>query len=325
MRKPRVLVSMLVWVLGWFAAASSSLADVYPTRPIRLVVGYSAGGATDQIARLMGQKLSEALGQPVLIENRPGAGASIASEAVAKSAPDGYTIFMSTIANTINTSLYPALPFDFARDFAPITLVATIPNVLVVNPGVAAKDLKEFIALAKSKPGEINFASSGSGSSIHLSGELFNLVAGVKLVHVPYKGSAPAMTDLLGGQVQSMFDNMPSALPHIKAGKLRALGLTSAVRSAAAPNIPTLAEAGLPGCEIISWFALSAPAKTPKEVIARLNLEATKALRLADVREKLAAMGAEPAPGTPEALAALIKAETAKWAQVVKQSGARVD
>lgn len=325
MRKPRFLVSMLVLVLGWFAPASSSFADVYPTRPIRLVVGYSAGGATDQIARLMGQKLSEALGQPVLIENRPGAGASIASEAVAKSAPDGYTIFMSTIANTINTSLYPALPFDFARDFAPITLVATIPNVLVVNPGVAAKDLKEFIALAKSKPGEINFASSGSGSSIHLSGELFNLVAGVKLVHVPYKGSAPAMTDLLGGQVQSMFDNMPSALPHIKAGKLRALGLTSAVRSAAAPNIPTLAEAGLPGCEIISWFALSAPAKTPKEVIARLNLEATKALRLADVREKLAAMGAEPAPGTPEALAALIKTETAKWAQVVKQSGARVD
>lgn len=325
MRKPRFLVSMLVLVLGWFAPASSSFADVYPTRPIRLVVGYSAGGATDQIARLMGQKLSEALGQPVLIENRPGAGASIASEAVAKSAPDGYTIFMSTIANTINTSLYPALPFDFARDFAPITLVATIPNVLVVNPGVAANDLKEFIALAKSKPGEINFASSGSGSSIHLSGELFNLVAGVKLVHVPYKGSAPAMTDLLGGQVQSMFDNMPSALPHIKAGKLRALGLTSAVRSAAAPNIPTLAEAGLPGCEIISWFALSAPAKTPKEVIARLNLEATKALRLADVREKLAAMGAEPAPGTPEALAALIKTETAKWAQVVKQSGARVD
>lgn len=325
MRKPRFLVSMLVWVLGWFAAASSSLADVYPTRPIRLVVGYSAGGATDQIARLMGQKLSEALGQPVVIENRPGAGASIASEVVAKAAPDGYTIFMSTIANTINTSLYPALPFDFARDFAPITLVATIPNVLVVNPGVPARDLKEFIALAKSKPGEINFASSGSGSSIHLSGELFNLVAGVKLVHVPYKGSAPAMTDLLGGQVQSMFDNMPSALPHIKAGKLRALGLTSAVRSAAAPNIPTLAEAGLPGCEIISWFALSAPAKTPKEIIARLNLEATKALRLADVKEKLAAMGAEPAPGTPEALAALIKTETAKWAQVVKQSGARVD
>lgn len=325
MRKPRFLVSMVVLVLGWFAAASSSLADVYPTRPIRLVVGYSAGGATDQIARLMGQKLSEALGQPVVIENRPGAGASIASEVVAKAAPDGYTIFMSTIANTINTSLYPALPFDFARDFAPITLVATIPNVLVVNPGVPAKDLKEFIALAKSKPGEINFASSGSGSSIHLSGELFNLVAGVKLVHVPYKGSAPAMTDLLGGQVQSMFDNMPSALPHIKAGKLRALGLTSAVRSAAAPNIPTLAEAGLPGCEIISWFALSAPAKTPKEIIARLNLEATKALRLADVKEKLAAMGAEPAPGTPEALAALIKTETAKWAQVVKQSGARVD
>jgi tripartite-type tricarboxylate transporter receptor subunit TctC len=320
----RQFVSMLVLVLGWFSA-SPALADVYPSRPIRLVVGYAAGGATDVIARLVGQKLSEALGQPVVIENRPGAGATVASDMVARSAPDGYTIFMSTIANTINSSLYPKLPFDFVRDFSPITLVASIPNVLVVHPSVPAKDLKEFIALAKSKPGEINFASSGSGSSIHLSGELFNLVAGVKLIHIPYKGSAPAMTDLIGGQVQSMFDNLPSALPYIKAGKLRALGLTSNVRSAAVPTIPTLAEAGLPGCEIISWFSLSAPAKTPNEIIARLNAETAKALMQPDIKEKLAAMGAEPIPSTPEAAAAFIKTETAKWAQVVKASGARVD
>jgi tripartite-type tricarboxylate transporter receptor subunit TctC len=320
----RQFVSMLVLVLGWFSA-SPALADVYPSRPIRLVVGYAAGGATDVIARLVGQKLSEALGQPVVIENRPGAGATVASDMVARSAPDGYTIFMSTIANTINSSLYPKLPFDFVRDFSPITLVASIPNVLVVHPSVPAKDLKEFIALAKSKPGEINFASSGSGSSIHLSGELFNLVAGVKLIHIPYKGSAPAMTDLIGGQVQSMFDNLPSALPYIKAGKLRALGLTSNVRSAAVPTIPTLAEAGLPGCEIISWFSLSAPAKTPNEIIARLNAETAKALMQPDTKEKLAAMGAEPIPSTPEAAAAFIKTETAKWAQVVKASGARVD
>jgi tripartite-type tricarboxylate transporter receptor subunit TctC len=320
----RQFVSMLVLVLGWFSA-SPALADVYPSRPIRLVVGYAAGGATDVIARLVGQKLSEALGQPVVIENRPGAGATVASDMVARSAPDGYTIFMSTIANTINSSLYPKLPFDFVRDFSPITLVASIPNVLVVHPSVPAKDLKEFIALAKSKPGEINFASSGSGSSIHLSGELFNLVAGVKLIHIPYKGSAPAMTDLIGGQVQSMFDNLPSALPYIKAGKLRALGLTSNVRSAAVPTIPTLAEAGLPGCEIISWFSLSAPAKTPNEIIARLNAETAKALMQPDIKEKLAAMGAEPIPSTPEVAAAFIKTETAKWAQVVKASGARVD
>jgi tripartite-type tricarboxylate transporter receptor subunit TctC len=277
------------------------------------------------IARLVGQKLGEALGQPVIIENRPGAGATIASDVAAKSAADGYTIFMSTIANTINTSLYSKLPFDYARDFAPVTMVATITNVLVVNPAVPARDLKEFIALAKAKPGQINFASSGSGSSIHLSGELFNTVAGVRLVHVPYKGSAPAVTDLIGGQVQAMFDNLPSALPHIKAGKLRALAVTSNVRSPAAPTIPTMAEAGLPGCEITSWFALVAPAKTPREIVARLNAEAAKILNQADVKERLAAMGVEPASSTPQALADFIKSETVKWAQIVKVSGARVD
>lgn len=325
MQGKRLWVSLFAVVLGWLAAATCALADNYPSKPIRLVVGYAAGGSTDVIARLVGQKLSEALGQPVVIENRPGAGATIASDYAAKAAPDGYTLFMSTIANTINTSLYAKLPFDFARDFAPISLVATVPNVLVVNPAVPAKDLKELIALAKSKPGEINFASSGSGSSIHLSGELFNLVAGVKTVHVPYKGSAPAVTDLIGGQVQMMFDNLSSSLPHVRAGKLRALAVTGATRSAAAPDIPTMAEAGLPGYEITSWFALVAPAKTPPEILARLNAETTKILKLADVKEKLAGLGAEASSSSPDFLAEYIRTETAKWAKVVKASGARAD
>lgn len=323
MKKIHLLLTLLAAAL--LTGAPLANADTYPAKPIRMIVGYAPGGATDVIARLVGHKLREALGQPVIIENRPGAGATIASDVAAKSAADGYTIFMSTIANTINTSLYSKLPFDYVRDFAPVTLVATITNVLVLNPAVPAKDLKEFIALAKAKPGQINFASSGSGSSIHLSGELFNTVAGVRLVHVPYKGSAPAVTDLIGGQVQAMFDNLPSALPHIKAGKLRALAVTSNVRSPAAPDIPTMAEAGLPGCEITSWFALVVPAKTPREIVARLNAETVKVLNQADVKEKFAAMGVEPASSTPEALADFIKSETVKWALVVKASGARVD
>jgi tripartite-type tricarboxylate transporter receptor subunit TctC len=305
-------------------SALTARADPYPSKPIQLVVGYAAGGSTDVIARIVGQQLSEALGQPVVIENRPGAGATIASAQVARSAPDGYTIFMSTIANTINTSLYPKLPFDFATDFAPISLVATVPNVLVLNPAVPATTLKEFIALAKSKPGEINFASSGTGSSIHLSGELFNTVAQVRLVHVPYKGSAPAVTDLMGGQVQSMFDNLSSSLPYIKAGKLRALAVTSAHRSIAAPNIPTMAEAGLPGFEVTSWFALVAPAKTPRAIITRLNNEVRKILERSAINARLAELGVDAAPSTPEALAKWISSETAKWAGAVKASGTKI-
>ena len=302
-------------------SATMTRADSYPSKPIQMVVGYAAGGSTDIIARIVGQQLSEALGQPVVIENRPGAGGSLAAAQVARSAPDGHTIFMSTIANTINASLHSNLSFDFAKDFAPISLVATVPNVLVVTPAVPATTLKDFIALAKSKPGEINFASSGVGSSIHLSGELFNTVAQVRLVHVPYKGSAPAVVDVMSGQVQSMFDNLSSSMPHIKAGKLRALAVTSATRSAAAPDIPTMAEAGLPGFEVTSWFALVAPAKTPRAVIARLNAEVRKVLEQSGVKARLSELGADVAPSTPEALAALITSETAKWAEVVKASG----
>ncbi len=325
MSSARPLVSLFAGLVASLAAPALGLADAYPTKPIRLYVGYAAGGSTDVIARLVGQELSQALGQPVVIDNRPGAGATIASDIVAKSAPDGYTIFMGTIANTINTTLYRKLPFDFERDFAPISMVASVPNVLVVNPGVPARNVQEFIALAKAKPGEINFASSGSGSSIHLTGELFNLVARVQLVHVPYKGSAPAVADLIGGQVQSMFDNLSSSLPYIQAGKLRALAVTGATRSPAAPDIPTMAEAGVPDCEVMSWFALLAPAKTPDEIVARLNAETVKILARPDVKQRLAALGADAASSTPEALAAFIKSETAKWAKVVKASGASVE
>lgn len=319
-------------VLGPLALAAAlaaghlpAAAQAYPAKPIHLVVGYAAGGSTDSVARLLGQKLAEELGQPVIVENKPGAGATIASDYVAKAAPDGYTLFMSTIANTINTTLYKRLSFDFERDFAPVSLVATVPNVLVVNPEVPAKTVKEFIALAKSKPGGINFGSSGSGSSVHLSGELFNMVAGVQLTHVPYKGSAPAAVDLMSGQIQAMFDNLSTALPFIKAGKLRALAVTSAERSPAAPDIPTMAEAGLPECEVLSWFALVAPAKTPKDIVDRLNAATVKALADPAVKQQFAALGADPVSSTPAVLADLIKSETAKWAKVVKASGASVN
>lgn len=329
MDRRHLLLSTLMGAAALLAAPFTGTlpaqADTYPSRPIHLVVGYAAGGSTDQIARIVGQKLSEELGQPVVIDNKPGAGATIASDYVAKSTPDGYTLFMSTIANTINTTLYRRLPFDFERDFAPVSLVATVPNVLVVNPDVPAKTVQEFIALAKKNPEKLYFASSGSGSSIHLSGELFNMVAGVKLTHVPYKGSAPAVVDLMSGQVQAMFDNLSSSLPYIKAGKLRALAVTSATRSPAAPDIPTMAEAGLPDCEVLSWFALVAPAKTPQPIIDKLNAAVVKLLADPSTKQQFDNIGADPASSTPAALAALISSETAKWAKVVKTSGAEVN
>ena len=325
MKKYSLLYPSLLLVAALLGNATAARADAYPAKPLRLIVGYAPGGATDVIARLVGQRLGEALGQAVIVENRPGANGSIGAEVVARAAPDGYTLFMCTIANVINTSLYPKLPFDFVRDFAPVSLVATIPNMLVVNPAVAAKDLKEFIALAKSNPGQINFASPGSGSSPHLSGELFKTAAGVSMVHIPYKGSAPAMSDLIGGQVQAMFDNMPSALPHVKAGKLRALAVTGANRSAAAMNIPTMDEAGLPGYQITSWFGVALPVATPKEIVQKLNMEIVKVLNRPDIRERLAGLGADVAPSSTEEFASYIMAETAKWAETIKVSGAKVD
>ena len=297
----------------------------YPTKPVRIVVPFPAGGTTDIIARATAQKLSEAWGQQVIVDNRPGAAGNIGAELVAKSAPDGYTLLMGTVGtHAINSSLYAKMPYDHVKDFAPVILVAGVPNVLVVNPEVPVKTVPELIAYVKANPGKLNFASSGSGTSIHLSGELFKTMTGVQMTHVPYKGSAPALTDLIGGQVQLMFDNLPSSLAFIKAGKLRALAVTSTTRAGALPDVPTVADF-VPGFEASSWFGLLAPAGTSPAIIAKINGEVAKWLATPEAREKLTAQGANIAGGTSEDFAKHIQAETAKWAKVVKDSGAKVD
>jgi tripartite-type tricarboxylate transporter receptor subunit TctC len=308
-------------VVAPFATGQST----YPTKPVRLVVPFPAAGTTDIIARATAQKLSEAWGQQVIVDNRPGAAGNIGSELVAKSAPDGYTLLMGTVGtHAINPSLYAKMPYDHVKDFAPVILVAGVPNVLVVNPELPVKSVPELIAYAKANPGKLNFASSGSGTSIHLSGELFKAMTGVQMTHVPYKGSAPALTDLVGGQVQLMFDNLPSSLAFIKAGKLRAIAVTSKARAAALPDVPTVAES-IPGFEASSWFGILAPAGTPPDIIARINGEVTRWLATPEAKDKLTAQGANVAGGSPQDFAKHIQAETAKWAKVVKDSGAKVD
>ena len=308
------------------AAAPMAGAQAYPAKPIRIVVPFPPGGATDILARAVAQKLTDAWGQAVVVDNRPGAGGNIGSEIVAKAAPDGYTLEMGTVGtHAINASLYAKMPYDHVKDFAPVILVAGVPNVLVVNPTLPVNSVQELIAYAKANPGKLNFASSGNGTSIHLAGELFKVMAGVQMTHIPYKGSAPALQDLIGGQVQLMFDNLPPSLPHIKAGKLRALAVTSATRSSALPDTPTIAESGLPGFEASSWFGVLAPAGTPPAIIARLNAEIGAWLASAEAKEKMLALGANIGGGSPEDFARHIAAETAKWQKVVKASGAKVD
>ncbi len=308
------------------AAAGHAAAQPWPTKPIRYVVPFAPGGTTDILARTVGDKLAVALGQPVIIENKPGAGGGVGAEFVAKSAPDGYTIMGGTIStHAINASLYKNLPYDPVKDFVPIVLIARVPNMLVVNIDVPAKSVPELIALLKASPGKYTFASSGNGTSQHLSGELFKSMSGTEMQHIPYKGSPPALQDVMGGQVTMTFDNITTAWTLAKAGKLRALAVTTATRSSVAPDVPTLAEAGLPGFEVGSWQGVFAPAGTPPDIVRRLNAEIVKILNLPDVKEKLAALGAELAPNTPEEFAAMVKAEVAKWADVVKKSGARVD
>jgi tripartite-type tricarboxylate transporter receptor subunit TctC len=320
------LARLLVGATALGLVTAGANAQTYPSKSIRMVVPFPPGGTTDILARTIGQKMAEDWGQPVVIDNRPGAGGNIGSDLVAKAPPDGYTLLMGTIStHAINPSLYKKLPFDPARDFAPISRVGTLPNILIVHPSVPVKSVKELIELAKSKPGDLNFASSGVGTSLHLSGELFNSMAGVKLVHIPYKGSSPALADLLGGQVKIMFDNLPSALPHVKAGKLKPLAVTSTKRVAVLPELPTVSESGLPGFEVTSWFAVYAPAKTPKDIVTKLNGEIVKILRSADVKDKLAQLGVDAAPTTPEELATFAKAETEKWGKVVKATGASAD
>jgi tripartite-type tricarboxylate transporter receptor subunit TctC len=301
-------------------------AETYPSKPIRFVVPYPAGGPLDTVARLLGQKVSESVKQPVIVDNKPGAGGNIGADAVAKSAPDGYTILLGAVAtHAINPTLYKSIPYDAARDFIPVTQVASTPNVLVVNPSVPAANVREFIAYAKANPGKLNFGSGSTGSAGHLAGELFKAMAGVDMTHVPYKGAAPAMNDLIGGQIQLMFDNLASALGQVRAGRVRALAVTTATRTPLAPELPTIAESGLPGFDINTWFGIFVPANTPREVVDRLHGEFTRALALPDVKERMLTLGAEPVGSTPEEFAAYIRAEGAKYARVIKASGAKAD
>jgi tripartite-type tricarboxylate transporter receptor subunit TctC len=320
------VAAFAVAILAIVAAASATAQGAYPSKPVRLVVPFPAGGTTDILARAVAQQLSDSWGQQVIVDNRPGAGGNIGAELVAKAVPDGYTLLMGTVGtHAINASLYSKMPYDHVKDFAPVILVAGVPNVLVVNPALPVGTVQELIAYGKANPGKLNFASSGNGTSIHLSGELFRTMTGVQMTHVPYKGSAPALTDLVGGQVQLMFDNLPSSLQFIKAGKLRALAVTSAARSAALPDTPTLAESGLPGFEASSWFGILAPAGTPNDIVTKINAAVAGWLASAEAKEKLAAQGAIAAGGAPDAFVRHIGDETSKWAKVVKASGAHVD
>ena len=318
----------------WIALALVALAalpgvaaaQAFPSKQIRIVVPFPPGGATDILARAVAQDLQKAYGQTTLVENRPGAGGNLGADLVAKSPGDGYTLLMGTVGtHGINVALYSKMPYDAVKDFAPVTLVALVPNILVVHPSVPVKTVRELIELAKKEPGKLNYASSGNGTSIHLSGELFKAMAGVSMLHVPYKGSSPAIADLLGGQVNLMFDNMPSSLPHVKAGKLRALAVTSSKRSPALPELPTIAEAGLPGYEASSWFGILAPAATPRDVVGKLHDAIVKGLATPETSERLASQGAEKVGNTPEQFAAFIREEIEKWGKVVKAAGAKVD
>ena len=302
------------------------IAQPYPSKPIRFVVPYPAGGPLDTVARLLGQKVSESTKQPVIVDNKPGAGGNIGADAVAKSPADGYTILMGAVAtHAINPTLYARIPYDAIRDFAPVTQVASTPNVLVVNPAVPASNVREFIAYAKANPGKLNFGSGSTGSAGHLAGELFKAMAGIDMTHVPYKGAAPAMNDLIGGQIQVMFDNLASSLAQVRAGKVKALAVTTAKRSALASELPTIAESGLTGFDISTWFGIFVPATTPHDIVERLHAEFTRALAAPDIRERMLNLGAEPVGSKPEEFAAYIRAEADKYARVIKASGARAD
>jgi tripartite-type tricarboxylate transporter receptor subunit TctC len=301
-------------------------AQPYPSKPIRFVVPYPAGGPLDTVARLLGQKVSESTHEPVIVDNKPGAGGNIGADAVAKAPPDGYTILMGAVAtHAINPTLYASIPYDPIKDFIPVTQIASTPNVLVVNPAVPAGNVREFIAYAKANPGKLNFGSGSTGSAGHLAGELFKAMAGIDMTHVPYKGAAPAMNDLIGGQIQLMFDNLASSLAQVRAGKVRALAVTTAKRSALAPELPTIAESGLPGFDINTWFGIFVPARTPHEIVERLHAEFTKALAAPDIRERMLNLGAEPVGSSSGEFAAYIRAESGKYARIIKASGARAD
>ena len=324
--KRRTVIAALAATPVALATRTAFAQAAYPSQPIRIVVPFPPGGATDIMARAAAQRLTEAWKAQVVVDNRPGAGGNIGSELVAKAPADGYTLEMGTVGtHAINASLYAKMPYDHVKDFVPVVLVAAVPNVLDVTPSLPVNSVTELIAYAKANPGKVNFASSGAGTSIHLSGELFKVLTGVQMTHVPYKGSAPALSDLVGGQVQLMFDNLPSSLAFIKANRLRALAVTSTTRAPALPDVPTMVEAGVPNFEASSWFGVLAPAGTPPDIVARINGDVAKWLATPDAREKMVAQGALAIGGTPDDFARHIAAETAKWAKVVKESGAKVD
>jgi tripartite-type tricarboxylate transporter receptor subunit TctC len=320
----RILTALAAGLLA--AAAGAATAQTFPSKPIRMVVTFPTGGAPDILSRTISEKLDPSWGQTMIVDNKPGAGGNIGAEFVARAPADGHTLVMGTVGtHSINGSLYAKIPYDMVRDFAPVTLIASTPNLLVVNNDVPAKNLQELIALAKAKPGTLTYGSPGIGTSVHVSGELFNSLAGVKTTHVPYKGRQMAIPDLLGGSITMMFDNMPSAIPVVREGKLRAIGVTSAKRSPSAPEIPTIAEQGLPGFEATSWFAVFAPANTPKPVVEKLHAEIVRIFGLPDVQTKMKTLGLDLILGGPDELAKTQAAEIAKWAKVIKDSGAKAE
>lgn len=327
-----VVVSRFVLIAFAFVAATRTAeaadarAQLYPSKPIRLVAPFAPGGGTDILARIIGQKLAESLGQPVIVDNRTGASGIIGAEIVARASPDGYTLLMGSVGpNAIHASLYKKLPYDPASDFAAITLVGFVPNILVVHPSLPAKSVKELVALAKSQPGQLSFASAGLGSPAHLAGALLNQIAGINMVHIPYKGGAAAMPDVLAGQVPVMFPDLLLTLPHVRAGKLRGLAVTTAKRSSAIPELPTVAESGFPRYEVSLWYALIAPANTPAHIVSKLSSEVRKLLQTTSVKEQLAKQGAEPVGSTPEECAAYINSEIQKWKKVVRDADIRLE
>ena len=317
-----VTLALAALVVG----AAPAAAQNFPQKPVRTVIGYTPGGTTDVVARIIGQKLTELWGQPVIVDSRPGAAGNIGAENVARSPADGYSMLLGQNALAVSPAMYTKMAYDVQRDLATVTSASITPHVILLHPSLPARNVKELIALAKKKPNEFLMASTGHGNSDHMVAELFNTMAGIKMVHIPYKGGAPAMADLLAGQVQLMFDNLANALPQVKAGKLRALAVTTAQRSAFAPDLPTLAEAGVPGFDLTTWFGIFLPGNAPRDIVLRLNTEINKALNAPDMKDRLEKMGAEPpANNTPERFAAFIKVEFDKYARVIKASGAKVE
>jgi tripartite-type tricarboxylate transporter receptor subunit TctC len=315
-----------VALLGLALCSITGFGQEYPVRPVRLIVPFAAGGGNDTVARVIAQRLTASLGQQVYVDNRPGAGGTVGADAAAKSPPDGYTLFLGGVgSHAVNPNLHASLPYDAVKDFTPIVLIASAPSVLVVHPAVPARTMQEFTALARAQPGTLNYASNGNGSAAQLAAVMYESMAGVRMVHIPYKGLAPALADLLAGQVQLMFSSMVAIVPQIKAAKLRALAVTGKTRSALLPDVPTIAESGLPGYEAGSWYGLLAPAGTPREIVLKINAETVKALNQAAVREHLASEGAEPIGGTPEEFAAHIKTELARIGKVIRDGRIKME